>query len=692
MPNEFWFNRIIEYWSLPRASEVVEHVRRAKVQVVQMGNFGPDFYSLAEDAGVARSWVGMPLIGTVANLTQAADLVPQLQAEGARVVGQLSMTMFFGDHEKGLGLFGSNWERIWTDDILGPAPCGNVEAVIQREVDGSIRCSFVEGRPYYTYKGCICNPGWLAVLKTMIDKGLEVGLDGFNATHNYESFCHCMYCAEHVRQALAGEGAFTPTELRTLFDGAELEEVRDLLSPGESCPADLRERFERVLHKAAAHRRKAAFDEVFIAHGRSIKPDLLLAQWYHKYDLRADDERSALPTSLWAKGEDYIWYSQGPYKWGSSINQGYLSDMGLPARFMYAAGGGRPFVVNKYDYRRWRVWSAEAAAHGGAALAFHAGPPRVEQEDQTRVAPEDYYGPVIRYQRFLAEHEHLLHPATPWSRVALVYPRRLEREGDADCLDVLKRVGEWLEDGHVLFDIILDEQLNVRAESYETLILPDVQRLSQDELALLERHVASGGSLVLTGSTGFLDVDGQPHAPEPLKAWRMPPENGQIGSRPEAGSGRVFYVPEGPWKPETIPIWTLNNVEMPVYSRLGDDSFGRAFLDELVRVSGGQELWTDAPWLVRVRAWRPEEAHTLVLHWINYLQDDEAAIEVPIPVGPLQVAYRLPDGVDVERVEWCYPEMARPTVLEHTVESGEIRFSIPRLIVYGMSVLWLQDG
>jgi len=42
MKTEFWFNRLIEYWTLPRAEEVVEHVIRGKVQVVQIGNFGSD--------------------------------------------------------------------------------------------------------------------------------------------------------------------------------------------------------------------------------------------------------------------------------------------------------------------------------------------------------------------------------------------------------------------------------------------------------------------------------------------------------------------------------------------------------------------------------------------------------------------------------------------------------------------------
>ena len=115
---KFWFNRIIEYWVMPQGPELVEHVRRARVQVVQTGNFGPLFYGLADDPEMDRFAVGMPLVGIRENLAHAAELIPRIQEAGARVIGQLSMSWHYGDHEKRQGLFGS-WERIWTDDLLG---------------------------------------------------------------------------------------------------------------------------------------------------------------------------------------------------------------------------------------------------------------------------------------------------------------------------------------------------------------------------------------------------------------------------------------------------------------------------------------------------------------------------------------------------------------------------------------------
>ena len=101
-------------------------------------------------------------------------------------------------------------------------------------------------------------------------------------------------------------------------------------------------------------------------------------------------------------------------------------------------------------------------------------------------------------------------------------------------------------------------------------------------------------------------------------------------------------------------------------------------------------LETNAPWFVRVRAWRPEQEEALVLHWVNYQQDEEAAIEVPVPLGPLQVECGVPEGYVVEQVEWLYPEMREPVFLDCESSGARVRFEIPGLIVYGMSVLHLR--
>ena len=68
----------------------------------------------------------------------------------------------------------------------------------------------------------------------------------------------------------------------------------DVLLTDADAPEALRQRLAHELQRAVHHRRKAAFDEVFIAHGRARRSDLLLANWYHKYDFNPGDERSLL--------------------------------------------------------------------------------------------------------------------------------------------------------------------------------------------------------------------------------------------------------------------------------------------------------------------------------------------------------------------------------------------------------------
>ncbi len=667
MPQPFWFNRMVEYWGLPLHLDLVEHTRRARLQMVQLGDFGPMFWGLADDPQVPRSWVSMPLVGVRENLAYAADLFPRLHEAGARIVAQLSFSWHYGDHETGKGLW-SSWERIWTPDLLGPAPCDSPNAAMEQVAGGGLRCWPIPDRPYRTYSGCCCNPHWRAILVAMVDKALSLGVDGFMAHHNFTNFCRCQYCRARMIPLLGKK--FNSAELKSLYGSADPAGVEDLLAPSANCPAPLRQRWDLEVQREVHLRRKELFDEVLTNHARTIKPDLLLSQWYHKYDFGPNDERSLLPTALWAKDEDYIWYSQGGNKGRSNIAKGYLADMGLPARFTHAAGGGRPFVINKYDFRRFRLSIAEAAAHGAASLAYHL--PEISEEGTTR---EEYYATILRYHRFLADRDPLYHPATPYSQVALVYPRRAELEAEAESIEPLKRLGRILEDDHWLFDLITDEQLLERGGGYQALILPGVQRLSREENTWLEAYVEGGGKLLFTGESGALLPDGAANPNGPLAAWK-------------GGHANTLYLETGPWKPEMKEI--APGIEMPVFPLPEHDEYARQFRGQWLRLCGPSWLHTDAPWYVRSRAWKPDPGQSLVVHWVNYHQNEDTLVEVPLPTGAIHAELQLPAGREVARVEWHYPEMREPLILAHAAAQGRVSFTIPSLIVYGLSVVHLK--
>ncbi len=257
-----------------------------------------------------------------------------------------------------------------------------------------------------------------------------------------------------------------------------------------------------------------------------------------------------------------------------------------------------------------------------------------------------------------------------------MYPRRAELEQEADCVEPLKQLGRYMEDGHVLFDMILEAQLVAKGDGYAALVLPGIERLTAAEGAFLRRYVAGGGKVVFAGTTGDLDVDGTPHAAGLLADWR---------SGVPAG---VQYLGKRTWGPEKVAL--RPEQEVLVYPVAQRDALGRQFLKGLNDLLGAAWLETDAPWFVRVRAWQPDGIEALVLHWVNYRQDESSDIEVPQPVGPLQVSLAVPDGQRVERVEWLYPEREEAVVLPHHRRAGRVDFKVPSLIVYGLSVVYLD--
>ena len=666
--SEFWFNRMVQHWVVPQRLDLPDQVRRGRIQLVQTGTLGPQFYGLAGDPTVDRNWAGMPLVGVRENLEMYSELVPRIQEAGAKVVGMMSMSWHYGDHEKGKGLFGA-WDDIWTDDLLGPAPCAADEGQ-QRDPDGSLR-RWDANRIYYTYSGCFADPRWQEVMKAFARKALSFGIDGIMVHHNFEFFCACEYCRKVLHQMLRER--FDDADLARLYGTAALEELHQL-KPQANADGELQQRLDLEVLKETHRQRKRAFDNVFVECARGLKPDLLLAQWYHKYDFRGEtDERLLLPSGLWARDEDYIWYSQGAHKNVSDVDRGYLTDLGLPARYVWTVGGGRPFLLNKYDSRRWRLCIGEGAANHFATLGVHWS-----GEGDPGYNPEDYLGPTLRYQRFLADHETLIHPAQPWSQLGLAFPRRAELEYEVDCGERLKRIGRVLEDAQVPFDMLMDERLLDRMDRYPGLILADVSRLSDAEVEALERYVDGGGKLLFSGNTGCLDLSGTPRGSNPFDRWR---------TQPPAG---VEYVAEVPWEMAEIQIRALT---VETYLPASHESnFSRDLLRRLELLMGGFWLQADAPYFVRLRAWLPERVPALVLHWVNYRQMEGTAVETPLPTGPIQVDCRVPDGHRVDRVEWLYPEGVEATALEHEELDGRIRFVIPSLIVYGMSVLHLRPA
>jgi hypothetical protein len=193
---------------------------------------------------------------------------------------------------------------------------------------------------------------------------------------------------------------------------------------------------------------KRAFDEVFLEHGRALKPDLIVAMWGHLGDFGqiSGDERCLLPADLWGRGEDYLWYSTGAAACFTDLREGVLGEGTLQARYIHGAFDDKPFTLGKYESTRIRAAIAELAANGGAPMGFYVN----FRDPMARTEALRYYG-------FLRENDAIYHANRSVAEVLLLYPRRRVHQGDMAALEAFQRLGRQLLDRHVLFDIRPDD-------------------------------------------------------------------------------------------------------------------------------------------------------------------------------------------------------------------------------------------
>ncbi|PYI82400.1 MAG: hypothetical protein DME26_17805 [Verrucomicrobia bacterium] len=334
----------------------------------------------------------------------------------------------------------------WDEKLFGPRPVLDPLDLLEKDsfrkpiADNSYNIGGMR-----EYWACLNNPHWRQVLKDWVRFGIAQGVDGFVANYFYRHDCHCPHCVAGFRQYL-GE-RFTAGELKQRFaitnlDAHQFDEIVAWHDPAQSTPL----RREMLRFSQVANKR--AFDDVFVQFGRSLKPDLIVAQWNHLGDFNQinGDERCLLPGELWGRDEDYLWYSTGAAANFSDLAAGVLGEATLQARYIRGAFQDKPFTLGKYESVRIRVAIAELAANGGAPMGFYTSfkDPEARRE-------------IVRYYSFLRRHEPLYRANRSHAEVLLLFPRSRVYEGDVAAVGRFKELGKRLLDAHVLFDILPDD-------------------------------------------------------------------------------------------------------------------------------------------------------------------------------------------------------------------------------------------
>jgi len=442
------FTRMIAHWDAYGDPDYLKFVDEARPEVAQVGFYGGHFWSLSHTAQFAGYPSHFPVRGLAECGEWFSEMNRQLHARKVKVVGHFNIKFLVGDPDgpEGPRGFFKFYRDLWDERELGPKPVADAKDLLEVDADGApiVNDNYKIGG-MKEYWGCLLNPHWRAVLKAWAKRGIERGVDGYMINYFYRHNCLCTHCrtafADYMRER------FTAEQLRENFGIADIgshvfPEIVAWHSPAESTP------LRREMLRFSQIANKRAYDEVFVDFARQLKPGLILGQWNHLGDFNqvSGDERCLLPAELWARGEDYAWYSTGATASYTDLANGWLGEGTLQARYLAGALGGRPFTLGKYESTRTRVAISELAANGGVPMGFYTPFKDPAARDE-----------IVRYYRFIEQHDAVFRGARPHAESLLIYPRSSIHEGKLEALLKFKDTGRQLLDAHRLFAILPDD-------------------------------------------------------------------------------------------------------------------------------------------------------------------------------------------------------------------------------------------
>ena len=442
------FTTMIAHWANYAHEDYLPFVEEARPELVQVGFYGAHYWSLAHTKYGAGYPAHFPRIGLGQNRDWLRQLNQKLHQFDSVVVGHFNIEFLVGDPKSDEGPRGFfKWYReLWDEQLLGPKPVDDPLDLLEKNADASpIRNNSYSIGGMKEYWACLNNPHWRAVLKAWVRHGISHGLDGFVINYFYRHNCLCDHCQSAFRDYL--NDRFGAAELKNQFGITDLaahkfNEIGSWHDPANSTL------FKREQLRFSQMATKDCFDEVFVGYGRSLKPGLIVGQWNHlgNFGQINGDERCLLPAGLWAKNEDYLWYSTGGSANYTDLKNNDLGEGTLQARYIRGASGDKPYTLGKYESTRTRAAIAELAANGGVPMGFY-----------TRFTDPGARKVITQYYQFIQRHDAIYRRNRSHAEAVLLFPRKSVHAGDVGPVEAFRQTGRALLDRHVLFDILPDD-------------------------------------------------------------------------------------------------------------------------------------------------------------------------------------------------------------------------------------------
>lgn len=617
-----------------------DYLYYTRPQVVQIGNYGAMFHGYADNKKSTGWPMQLPVVGEREALAYQKKLNEKVHQLGQSVVGHFRLTKVMG-HWKEQSGFVDYYNNRWPTELLGPKPHPKLEELLQRDSKGE---PLQLGRYNQSQLAfCLSSPHAQQMFKQMLKVAVEQDIDGVITTYNYNFECSCPHCQKAFKDWLKEH--LSPEELHTKLGIENLEDhTFEKIPTRISGYPDVMTATELnwlAMRWGAVHFKKR-FDEIFLDYGRSLKKDLLVAQWNHLSHVSDKEERMFLPMELYGRGEDYFWYSGGAAFVGKNLNlkEGKAGDAWLSCLYVREMTGGKPFVMGKYDRTRLAVSMAEGYATGGMGMGRYM---RFEEPAGFEV--------LKKYTFFMHHHRELYDGAKPFADAALVLPRQSVWNRKPESLADFRDLGQALLERQVLIDVLADENITAkRLTKYPAVILPSVVSLSDGQLAALKNFADGGGLVLVHGAVGTMNELGQP--------------------RSESGIPKSRKIVQAEAKK------AAESIEKELQNR--------------------DRCNIEAPWTVRATAYT--QPNRLLVHLVNYDREEEAPennrtgpeTERPKPVKDIRVSLPIPADQRITGVKLHSPDEDKPTDLEFLVTPERLRIEVPKINVYGVIIIETQ--
>jgi hypothetical protein len=218
---------------------------------------------------------------------------------------------------------------------------------------------------------------------------------------------------------------------------------------------------------------------------------------------------------------------------------------------------------------------------------------------------------------------------------------------------------KWLVNHHVPFDVVVRPDAEELAR-YDVVLAPSLAAISDSDAAVLDRHVARGGHLALTGA--------RPAGMDQFGSARAMPALASLSQRNAAsGAGSVVHVTE-----------LIGKTYLISSSRPSDAAIARLFPP-----SYRPAVETDAGTSVHIEL-RSFENETLV-HLVN----PERLWDAKVPkVREITVTLASSVGNEVTNVQFTSPQKSRGAVIDvpFEIKDERVSFKVP-LEAYGMVIV-----